>query len=232
VDKEITYFEVLTSLLKYNRLKLSYEKSQYEEQAGSAGLGLYNDFTSEGDVGRAKGLTAAGGMGEGAGGGAGVVATATGWVPSLQNVINALDNLSFRRVFESLEKLQTTQVKRFADMVSPLGLYKEMMCYLRVLLESSDETHNEFAIARLYSIFYTSSERKDPLPRILAEWSPGMPLKNSGYSTAYPAFVDQLFSHTLHVVRATVHRAVQQEAFEHIGGAGARDLEDSGHCCG
>lgn len=182
MDKEITYFEVLTSLLKYNRLKLSYEKSQYEEQAGSAGLGLglYNDFTLEGDVGRAKGLTAAGGMGEVAGRGAGVVATATGWVPSLQNVINALDNLSFRRVFESLEKLQTTQVKRFADMVSPLGLYKEMMCYLRVLLESSDETHNEFAIARLYSIFYTSSERKDPLPRILAEWSPGMPLKKQG----------------------------------------------------
>lgn len=169
MDKEIIYFEVLSSLLKYNRLKLSYDKSQHEEQASSTGLGLYNDFTSEGDVGRARVLSTAGGGGEGAG----VSATLTGWVPSLQNVINALDNLSFRRVFESLEKLQTTQVKRFADMVSPLGLYKEMICYLRVLLESSDETHNEFAIARLYSIFYTSSERKDPLPRILAEWSPG-----------------------------------------------------------
>jgi Timeless protein len=168
VDKEIIYFEVLSSLLKYNRLKLSYEKSKYEEQTSSTGLGLYNDFTSEGDVGR-KGLSVVGGMGEGAG----VSAASIGWVPSLQNVINAFDNLSFRRVFESLEKLQTTQVKRFADMVSPLGLYKEMICYLRVLLESSDETHNEFAIARLYSIFYTSSERKDPLPRILAEWSPG-----------------------------------------------------------
>ena len=167
MDKEIIFFDVISSLLKYNRLKLTDAKSEYENKMVNKAHGLMNDFSSEG-----------GGDGGGPGsnselGSTGVGSGSEGWVPSLQNVINSLDTMSFRRVFESLEKLQTTQIKRFSDMVSPLGLYKEMMCYLRVLLESTDETHNEFAIARLYSIFYTSSERKDPLPRILAEWTPG-----------------------------------------------------------
>ena len=163
MDKEIIFFDVISSLLKYNRLKLTDAKSEYENKMVNKAHGLMNDFTSEG-----------GGDGGTSGPNSGIEGSGSeGWIPSLQNVINSLDTMSFRRVFESLEKLQTTQIKRFSDMVSPLGLYKEMMCYLRVLLESADETHNEFAIARLYSIFYTSSERKDPLPRILAEWTPG-----------------------------------------------------------
>ena len=173
-DKEIIFFDVVTSLLKYNRLKIGYAKAQYENKvsANSLGHGLLKDFNTE-----------PGGQGQGQGSGrrggvngkqvADMSTGAAGWIPDLHNVINALDTMSFRRVFESLETLQTTQVKRFADMVSPLGLYKEMMCYLRILLESADETHNEFAIARLYSIFYTTSERKDPLPRVLSEWTPG-----------------------------------------------------------
>ena len=172
-DKEIIFFDVVTSLLKYNRLKIGYDKAQYENKvsANSLGHGLLKDFNTEpGGQGQRQGPR---------GGAAGKQAAdmntgAAGWIPDLHNVINALDTMSFRRVFESLETLQTTQVKRFADMVSPLGLYKEMMCYLRILLESADETHNEFAIARLYSIFYTTSERKDPLPRILSEWTPGI----------------------------------------------------------
>ena len=177
-DKEIIFFDVVTSLLKYNRLKIVYDKAQYENKvsANSLGHGLLKDFNTEP---RRQGPGQGPGQGQGSSGGvngkqgADTSAGAAGWIPDLHNVINALDTMSFRRVFESLETLQTTQVKRFADMVSPLALYKEMMCYLRILLESADETHNEFAIARLYAIFYTTSERKDPLPRILSEWTPG-----------------------------------------------------------
>jgi hypothetical protein len=169
-DKEIIFFDVVTSLLKYNRLKIGYDKAQYENKvsANSLGHGLLKDFNTEPGV---QGQGPRGGVSGKQG--ADTSSGAAGWIPDLHNVINALDTMSFRRVFESLETLQTTQVKRFADMVSPLALYKEMMCYLRILLESADETHNEFAIARLYSIFYTTSERKDPLPRILSEWTPG-----------------------------------------------------------
>ena len=172
MDKEIIFFDVVTSLLKYNRLKIGYIKAQHENILSSnlLGHGLMRDFTS-GPEGTGSVQGPRGGVTGKQG--ADTNSSLTGWIPDLHNVINALDTMSFRRVFESLETLQTTQVKRFADMVSPLGLYKEMMCYLRILLESADETHNEFAIARLYSIFYTTSERRDPLPRILAEWIPG-----------------------------------------------------------
>ena len=144
MDKELIFFEVLSSLLKYNRLKLLYEKSVYEESSTKRNLA------------------------------AGADSEESGWIPNLQNVINAFDTMSFRRVFDSLEKLRNPLTKRYSDIVSPLGLYKEMICYLRLLLESSDETHNEFAIARLYNLFYTTNEKRDPLNRLLLDWAPGM----------------------------------------------------------
>lgn len=55
----------------------------------------------------------------------------------------------------------------------PLSLYKEMICYLRVLLESGLEGHHEIAIAALHRLFYASSERLDPLPRLLTAWKSG-----------------------------------------------------------
>ena len=141
MEKELIFFEVLSSLLKYNRLKLLHEKSVYEESSSTLAVGVESEES--------------------------------GWIPSLQNVINAFDTMSFRRVFDSFEKLRNPITKRYSDIVSPLGLYKEMICYLRILLESSDETHNEFAIARLYNLFYTTNEKRDPLNRLLLDWSPG-----------------------------------------------------------
>lgn len=150
MDKELLFFEVLSSLLKYNRLKLAHERTVYEEKAIKKNAGLNKIFSGE------------------------VESEETGWIPGLQNVINAFDTMSFRRVFDSFEKLRNPQTKRLGDIVSPLGLYKEMICYLRILLDSADETHNEFAIARLYSLFYTSNEKRDPLSRLLMDWTPGM----------------------------------------------------------
>jgi hypothetical protein len=57
--------------------------------------------------------------------------------------------------------------------VVPLSLYKEMVCYLRVLLESGLEGHHEIAIAALHRLFYAASERLDPLPKLLSSWKSG-----------------------------------------------------------
>ena len=152
MDKELLFFSVLSSLQNYNRLKLFYEKSVYEQKISNKNYGLNMDFTAEFTVPQGEDR---------------------GWIPNIKNVINAFDTMSFRRVFQSMERLSSSQIKRFEDIISPLSLYKEMICYLRILLESADETHNEFAIARLYSIFYTTSEKKDPLSRLLNEWMPG-----------------------------------------------------------
>lgn len=62
---------------------------------------------------------------------------------------------------------------RTEDVVIPLALYKEMVCYLRVLLESGLDGHHEIAVAGLHRLFYTTSERLDPLPRLLSAWKPG-----------------------------------------------------------
>lgn len=55
----------------------------------------------------------------------------------------------------------------------PLALFKEMICYLRVLLESDLTGHHEIAVAALYRLYYASSERLDPLPRLLSAWKSG-----------------------------------------------------------
>lgn len=55
----------------------------------------------------------------------------------------------------------------------PLSLFKEMVCYLRVLLESGLEGHHEIAIAALHRLYYASSERLDPLPKLLSAWKLG-----------------------------------------------------------
>ena len=59
------------------------------------------------------------------------------------------------------------------DIVIPLALFKEMICYLRVLLESDLTGHHEIAVAALYRLYYASSERLDPLPRLLSAWKSG-----------------------------------------------------------
>lgn len=168
---ELMYFGIISSLMQFNRLKLYYEKSVYEENIENKILGLNNFFTAE--MNNKENITQNNNPKTSNGSGGSGGKERRGWVPYLQNVLHAMDTMSFRRVFDSFEKLLSATVKRYNDMISPLRTYKEMICYLRVLLESADETHNEFAIARLYSIFYTTSERKDPLPRLLAEWLPG-----------------------------------------------------------
>lgn len=92
------------------------------------------------------------------------------WQPDITNLSEMLSQMSRDRVLFSLEILY--KKKAFADIVKPLEVYKEIICYLRVLLESSNPGHNDIAVAYLYRLFYTTTERKDPLGRLLSEWRP------------------------------------------------------------
>jgi hypothetical protein len=43
-----------------------------------------------------------------------------------------------------------------AQLVAPMELYKEQVCFLRVMLESEDPGHNDIALGALHKIFYMS----------------------------------------------------------------------------
>jgi timeless len=94
------------------------------------------------------------------------------WEPNLKNVMDALDRMSFTRVTVAIDRMSKNALKA-DDVVIPLTLYKEMVCYLRVLMESGLEGHHEIAIAALHRLFYATTEKLDPLPKLLSSWKAG-----------------------------------------------------------
>lgn len=133
-DLELRYFEVLSKILHYNRLKLQEEYKRYE---------INSDAVQENK-----------------------------WQPDFKNVMGALDRMSFTRVTVSVERLLKTQ--KIDDVYIPMMLFKEMVCYLRLLLQSSIEGHHEIAVAALYRLYYSSSDRIDPLSKLISDWRPGV----------------------------------------------------------
>lgn len=93
------------------------------------------------------------------------------WNPELKNVLDALRIPTFQRVFSTMSRLLLS--KQYVELTIPMEMYKEQICYLRVLIESANESYNDFAVAALYRIFY-SSERSDFLPKLLQSWKPGL----------------------------------------------------------
>lgn len=94
-----------------------------------------------------------------------------GWKPHLINVIDTLDKMSFTRVIFAIDRLNKN-TPTMDKVEYPLMLYKEMLAYLHILLYSSLEGHHDIALGALYRLFYTSSERLDPLPKLLSHWKP------------------------------------------------------------
>jgi hypothetical protein len=43
-----------------------------------------------------------------------------------------------------------------SQLVIPMELFKELICFLRVMLESEDMAHNDIALGALHKIFYIS----------------------------------------------------------------------------
>lgn len=94
-----------------------------------------------------------------------------GWEPDLSNMFYAIDMLSITNVLYSMEYLHKRN--KYMDIVKPMEVYKEMVCYMRVQLESANPAQRDFAVAALHKVFYTTTEKKDPLPRLLSEWKTG-----------------------------------------------------------
>eukprot|EP01034_Spumella_vulgaris_P022963 gene22963-29148_t len=146
-DDVLMYYQVITKLLSYHRLKLADEHAQFIQQQKAS-------------------------------------PSSAVWEPNLKNVMDALDNMSFQRVVDSIEFYmtppkgpelkRTTPKEKLAKLHIPMTLLKEMICYLRVLLESGLEGHHEIAIAALYRLYYTNStDRQDPLGKLLTQWRAG-----------------------------------------------------------
>lgn len=74
------------------------------------------------------------------------------------------------------------------QLVIPMELFKELICFLRVMLESEDMAHNDIALGALHKIFYISysvrwssttnpssfmsQDRMDPVNNLLRAWKP------------------------------------------------------------
>lgn len=144
-DMELVYFEILAVHLQYNRLKLNDSKLKFMQEQEKL-MGANSAIAASGD------------------------SEPAGWQPDITNLANALDSMTQNRVLFSIEYL--FKKKLYLDIIKPLEVYKEIVCYLRVLLESSNPGHHDISVAYLYRLFYASSERKDPLPRLLGEWKP------------------------------------------------------------
>jgi hypothetical protein len=141
-EQELVYFKVIATMLQYYRMKLNDEMINHNKL-----IEEYRDsMTNESAV--------------------------PAWEPDLRTVMSTLDKMSFTRVLYVMERNASAQLKKYDDVLYPLMLYKEMICYTRVQLESGNKTHREFAYAALYRLFWRRSERTDPLPRLLSEWKP------------------------------------------------------------
>ena len=144
-DMELIYFEILSKMLAYNRLKLMAQKAEFETRTG---------VKSALDAGQSSDTL-----------------TATGWVPDLRNMIEATSNMSENRIVRSMEDL--IKKKRMHDLHKPIECFKEIICYIRIELMSANLGHRDLAVAALFRIFYTmTTDRRDPLPKLIAEWKP------------------------------------------------------------
>ena len=95
-----------------------------------------------------------------------------GWSPDLRSVTQCFDRMSFIRPVDFITRLFKIE-KKLEKIIVPMELYIELICYLRLMVESSDSAHNDIALAALYKIFYIKQEREDPLPALFREWKTG-----------------------------------------------------------
>lgn len=169
-EAELSYYETLGRMLYFHRLKLAHVKQQLDDCVDVAGAALVklkyptvfdhgDGFDDDGDA-----------IDEGS---SSNVGTSVRWIPNMRNVMSALDKMSFNRVVYSVKTLNE-KVETAADAFKPLELYKEMICYIRVLLESENSDHNEIASGLLFPLFFARKDRTDPLPEVLSKWKPGV----------------------------------------------------------
>jgi hypothetical protein len=140
-DMKLTYFEILSKCLSYNRLKLASDKKAFDaKRQRDLREGLIDEKAPK-------------------------------WEPDLRNMSAAMDKLTENHILKTMEDAVTR--KRFHEVVKAMEVYKEVICYIRVQLESGNRFHRDFAVAYLYRLFYATVERTDPLSKLMSEWKPG-----------------------------------------------------------
>jgi len=148
-DMELVYFDVLSKMLAYNRFKLTAEKAEFERCVAANEPATNKNNIAE---------TATGNI------------VVNGWVPDLRNMIEATSNMSENRIVRSMEDLTKKNTKALHK---PIECFKEIICYIRIELQSANLGHRDLAVAALFRIFYTmTTDRRDPLPKLLADWKP------------------------------------------------------------
>lgn len=149
-DMELVYFDVLSKMLAYNRFKLMAEKAEFERRVAANEPATNKNNVAEAATGNV---------------------TVNGWVPDLRNMIEATSNMSENRVVRSMEDLM--KKKNVKALHKPIECFKEIICYIRIELQSANLGHRDLAVAALFRIFYTmTTDRRDPLPKLIADWKP------------------------------------------------------------
>jgi hypothetical protein len=82
-----------------------------------------------------------------------------------------LDRLHFNNVINRLGGF--TENKQWDDVVTPLELYKEMVCLMQLLLQSEHRDHPILILAALKRLYYAPpADRQDQVPMLVREWKP------------------------------------------------------------
>ena len=177
-ELELRYFELIARVMQYNRLKLADEQRRFQQQQEQQQQEQEHKYHVE-----------------------------MKWVPDLVNVMDALDRMSFNRVVTAIERYSSSNnpsAQRLGlgleHVVLPMALYKEMICYVRLMLESDESGHNELAVSILNPIFFVTTERTDPLLKLLAQWRPGT------YSRKHLLTLVELVHETMRTLEACASR--------------------------
>lgn len=109
-----------------------------------------------------------------------LVDPSTSWVPNIRCMMAALDRMSFIRVIDAINR--ALRNKKYENVIVPMETFKEMLCYINLMLQSTNNAHHELAIAALHPLFYTiRADRLDPLPALLREWKPSIYKRKHGH---------------------------------------------------
>ena len=104
--------------------------------------------------------------------------TAKAWLPDLKNITECFDKSMITHVTDTISKHFETagalpKLRYSGDLVVTMLLYKEIISFLRIMLESEETAHNDIAMSALYRIFFNpaSKDCQDVLPLLLRNWS-------------------------------------------------------------
>jgi hypothetical protein len=123
------------------------------------------------------------------------------WIPDLKKITDCFDRMMITHPVDTVKKHfeavgKDVKSTTFGDVAVPIQLYKEMISFIRIMLESEGTVHNDIAMTAMFRIFYNPNptERLDILPLVLKNWNP------RHYSKAHMFTVIELCHETLQLL--------------------------------